>query len=206
MPGISGPPPKRSEERRRRNKDAVPTEKVNLDELISAEVEIPMPPMTTTGTRWVEDEDGRVVSETYELDEPVPAWEPLTLRYWEAFKASGQSIFYEPSDWMTAYALMEFLDRWLKPQDVKVGQIGSLKDESGGGDITYVFEPKIMAMPGSVITAFLSGLSALMATEGDRRKLRIELERKRAIDKALEESGTVVSISKTRAERFQREA
>jgi hypothetical protein len=202
MGGFSGPPPKRSEERRRRNKDAVDVEKVNLDELITQDVEIP-----TTGVRWVEDDDdGRIVSETYELDEPVPAWEPLTLRYWEAFKRSGQSIFYEPTDWMTAYALMEFLDRWLKPQDVKVGQIGSLKDESGGGDITYVFEPKIMAMPGSVITAFLSGLGALMATEGDRRKLRIELERKRAIDKALEDSGVVVPISKTRDERFKRES
>ena len=43
----------------------------------------------------------------------------------------------EPTDWMTAYALMEVLDRWLKPQDVKVGQIGSEGAEKGGGNVEY---------------------------------------------------------------------
>jgi hypothetical protein len=199
---MPGPVGKRDAERRRRNKDAVETVSVDLDALIAENIDIPAVPMTTTGKRMVEDEDGRMVQEEYELDEPVCAWEPLTVSFWESFARSGQSIFYEPSDWMTAYALMEILDRWLKPQDVKVGQIGSMSGENAGGDVTYVFEPKIVAMPGGTLTAILKGLTSLMATEGDRRRLRIELERKKARDAALAGDGKVVPISQKRQERF----
>jgi hypothetical protein len=173
---MPGPVPKRDEERRRRNKDDIETTKVNLDEVLRGEVEVP-----------VADEN----------------WEPLTRRFWDSFQQSGQSIWYEPSDWMTAYYLMEVLDRWLKPQDVKVGQIGSAGQETGGGDIEYVFEPKIVAIPGATLTAILKGLTALMATEGDRRRLRIELERKKAIDAALSGDGVVVPLVKTREELFK---
>lgn len=197
---MPGPPRKRDAERRRRNKDGVETISVNLDELISEEVEIPAPPMTTTGYRWFENEDGRLEREEIELDEPVCAWEPLTVSFWESFSRSGQAIFYEPSDWMTAYALMEVLDRWLKPQEIKVGQIGSASGENAGGDVRYVFEWKIVAMPGGVLTAILKGLASLMATEGDRRRLRIELERKKAQDAVLE--GNVVDIVARRADLF----
>jgi hypothetical protein len=200
---MPGPIPKRDAERRRRNKDAVETTTVDIDALIAEPVEIPVPP--TTYSRWVpvvDEETGRTRYEQEALDEPVPAWEPITISFWESFARSGQSIFYEPTDWMTAYALMEVLDRWLKPQEVKVGQIGSDRDAGGGGDVTYLFENRIIAMPGGTLTAILKGLSSLMATEGDRRRLRIELERKKARDAALTGDGTVVPISQARKERF----
>lgn len=198
---MPGPPPKRSEERRRRNKDGVETTTVNLDELISQDVEIPTVPMTYTKKVWVQDPDtGFMEVEERELEEPVPAWEPLTIAFWESFSRSGQAIFYEPTDWMTAYAMMEILDRWLKPQDVKVGQIGSASGENAGGDVKYVFEPKIVPIPGTVLNSILKGLASLMATEGDRRRLRIELERKAATDAALE--GNVVDIVAARADLF----
>lgn len=177
MPAPPGPVPKREAERRRRNKSDVEIEKVNLDELISQEVEIP-----------AADEN----------------WEPLTKNYWDAFKHSGQSIWYEPTDWMTAYTLMEVLDRWLKPQDVKIGQEGSERDATGGGNVNYIFEQKIVAMPGGVLSSILKGLTSLMATEGDRRRLRIELERKSAIDAALAGAGNVIPIAKTREEALRR--
>lgn len=173
---MSGPPPKRSEERRRTNESEIPIEKVNLDELIQLDVEVPT---------------------------AVENWEPLTKEFWRAFTRSGQAIWYEPTDWMTAFMLMEVLDRWLKPQEVKVGQIGSANNEATGGDVTYVFEEKILAMPGGVLTSILKGLTALMATEGDRRKLRIELERRNAIDKALT-GAEVVSITQNRDDAFAR--
>lgn len=192
---MRGPVPKRSEERRRRNKDDTELVKVNLDDLLAGEVEIPVPPK-----RWdaVDPETGEI----YTLDEPEWYWEPITMSLWESFSRSGQSIFYEPSDWATAYMLMEVLDRWLKPQEVKVGQIGSSKDESGGGDITYVFEEKILPMPGGVLTSILKGLASLMVTEGDRRRLRIELDRKKAQD-AILSGGNVVSIVANREDLFR---
>lgn len=172
MPGIPGPPPKRSEERRRRNDDGVEIAKVNLDELIRREVEIPVP-----------DEN----------------WDPLAYMMWESFTRSGQAIWYEPSDWATAYMLCEILDRWMKPQEVRTGEIRPGQNE--GGEVTYIFEDKILPMPGGVLTSILKALTALMATEGDRRKLRIELERRGAIDAAL--SGAApVSITQKRDDAF----
>lgn len=174
-----GPPPKRSEERRRRNKDAVETEKVDIAELASHDVEIP-----------VADEN----------------WHPVAAMWYESLKSSGQSIFYEPSDWATAYVLADVLDRWLKPQDVKVGQIGVGNGDSAGGDITYVFEQKILAMPGGTLTAILKGMSALMVTEGERRRLKIELERQKAKNAAAGGGSNVVPITQQRQQRFKREA
>lgn len=168
---MPGPPPKRSEERRRRNKDGVETATVDISELIGREVQIP-----------VADEN----------------WEPLTKSYWESFQSSGQAIFYEPSDWMTAYMLMEILDRWLKPQDVRVGEIRPAQQE--GGEVEYVFEAKVLAIPGATLNAILKGMTSLMATEGDRRRLKIELERKAAREQAIE--GTVTDITKRRQDAF----
>lgn len=175
MTGIRGPVPKKASERRRRNKpeEGLEVEVVNVNELLAGEVERP---------------------------EPDPNWEPLTREFYDSFAASGQVIWMEPSDWMTAYALMEILDRWLKPQDVRVGEIRPGQNE--GGEVTYLFESKRLPMPGGVLTAILKGLSSLMATEGDRRRLRIELERQKNIDAALN-SDNVVDIVQARADLFE---
>jgi len=176
----TGPVPKKDAERRRRNKtpdnggiSALPAEVINLDETIHGEVEIP---------------------------EPDPNWEPLTQSYWDSFAGSGQSMFYEPTDWMTAYMLMETLDRHLKPQDVKVGEWRPGQGEAG--EVVYTFEPKIIPIPAGVLSSILKGLTSLMATEGDRRRLRLELERKTAIDAAAGGMATVTDITKSRAEAF----
>jgi hypothetical protein len=181
---MPGPPPKKDAERRRRNKgpekegalSSIPAEIVNVDELLVGEVEIP---------------------------QPDPNWEPLTELTFRSFMSSGQVIWMEPSDWATLYVLCETLDRWLKPQDVKVGQTGSMGQESGGGDIEYIFEKKIVAMPGGVLSSILKGLSELMATEGSRRKLRIELERNKRLDAAASGEGKVVDIVQRRADAFK---
>jgi hypothetical protein len=177
----TGPVPKKDAERRRRNKtpdnggiSALPAEVINLDDTIHGEVEIPA---------------------------ADPDWEPLTLSYWDSFAGSGQSMFYEPTDWMTAYMLMETLDRWLKPQDIRVGE--SKPPEGMGGDVWYHFEAKRVPVPGNVLSSILKGLTSLMATEGDRRRLRLELERKTAIDAAVSGSATVTDIVSRRADAFK---
>lgn len=198
--GLRGPAGKRDEERRRRNKDGVETTTVDIAELSNLEVVIPQPPMKWTKTVLFENEEtGRLEMEEVDLDEPIPAWEPLTIAYWESFQRSGQAIFYEPSDWMTAYALMEVLDRWLKPQDIRVGEIRPAQQE--GGEVTYLFEPKIVPIPGNVLSSILKGLTSLMATEGDRRRLSVELERRKAREAAVE--GTVTDIVKRREDAFK---
>lgn len=67
--------------------------------------------------------------------------------WYGALAASGQSRFYEPSDWATAQLVAVAID-------------------------TYVENPTAM-----MLRTILTASSALLATEGDRRRLRIELVR-----------------------------
>lgn len=180
---MPGPPPKKEAERRRRNKDAVATEVINLDELLAGEVEIPLPP-----TQWIDEkgEDGEKTGEKIE----VPAWHPIAQMMWESAKRSGQVIFMEPSDWASLYVMCESLDRDLKPQVVGIAE------ESG--------EPVYAVIPlkGSSLNAYRSVMASLMMLEGDRRKLRLELERKKRIDAAAE-GGQVVDIVQRRKDAFK---
>lgn len=179
---MPGPPRKKEAERRRRNKDGVETEVINLDEVLAGERIVP-----------VADEE----------------WHPVAYDLFESMKKSGQAIFMEPSDWAVAYTLCETLSRWMLPQEVKVGErdTAELLDIVDGAPVVlqgkeYLYEDKILPMPGGVLTAILKGLAALMATEGDRRKLRLELERQKAIDAATG-GGVVIDIATSRDEAFR---
>ena len=160
---MPGPVPKRSEERRRRNKDGFEVEKVNLAELIAEDVEIPIAPDN---------------------------WDPIARMWFESLKSSGQAIFYEPSDWMTAYLIAESISRDLGEQVVGFTPTGEVLRD-------------VIPMKGASLNAYLKGMSALMVTEGDRRKLRIELERAKA-KAAIEDTGSnVVGITQNRADLFK---
>lgn len=181
---MPGPPPKRSEERRRRNKDVVETTKVDLDTLVSKDVEIPEPPV-----RYV-DEDGE------ELEEPEWVWHPTAMLLWDSAQRSGQSIFLEPSDWASLYMMCEQVHLSLQPKPTVIGE-----NADGEPIIRYLLLP----MPGSTLGGIQKMMSSLMMLEGDRRKLRVELERKKQRDAAAS-GGNVTSISKTRADRFKKSA
>lgn len=98
----------------------------------------------------------------------IPAdenWHPVALTWYNSLATSGQRIYYQPSDWATAYLLAESLSRDFKPQFV------GINEESG-----EVMMEKI-PLKGASLGAYLKGFSALLATEGDRRRMQIELER-----------------------------
>lgn len=174
---MPGPIPKRSEERRRRNKPEVDIIKVNLDEALAGTVEIPAPP-----TR-VNEKTGEIKS----------LWHPTAEQAYLSLARSGQCIWYEPSDWAFAYALCESLSRELNPKPVTV------TSEDGSVAIEWVTSP----VNGAVLGQFLKGWSVLMATEGDRRRLKIELERKKAQDAILAGDGKVASITQNREDLFR---
>jgi hypothetical protein len=178
---MPGPPPKRAEERRRRNKDGAEVLQINLDDVLAGEIEVPAPPMRT------HDEDGE------ELAAPEPEWHPIAESWYLSLTQSGQAIFYEPSDWTTAYMVADQISRALEPRPVVIG-------ESGGEPvIRYMVVP----MPGATLNAILKAGSSLMSTEGDRRRLRIELDRKKQQDAKLSGDGVVVSIAQSREELFR---
>lgn len=124
MPGVKGaggPPPKRDDQRRHRGELALG----KVADRAPGAAEVPIP-------------------------EANPSWHPIALRWYESLAKSGQSVFYEPSDWMTAWVVAESM---------------SLELSTG--------EPPKAAS----LTAWLKAMSVLMVTEGDRRRMRLELDR-----------------------------
>lgn len=99
-----------------------------------------------------------------EVPEVNSQWHPAAKRWFESLADSGQSRFYEPSDWATAYLLTESISRELKPQVV-----GTTDD---GEVIKQHVPPK-----GASLAAWLKGMTALLVTEGDRRRAAVELQR-----------------------------
>ena len=118
--GSRGPVPKRSDDRKRRNVSGVPVEPV---EFAASSVDVP---------------------------EPSEAWHPIARRLWDSLLVSGQSKFYEPSDWALAFSLMDDLSY-------------------------YKFANK---RSGQMLASIYAQMSSLLITEGDRRRIGIELARK----------------------------
>ncbi|CAB0685353.1 hypothetical protein FRC0104_02343 [Corynebacterium diphtheriae] len=118
---MPGPVPKRSDQRRRRNKD-------------------------TTGLHIVKD-----LPATAKATPPrvSPNWHPLMKDWFRSLKESGQSAFYEPSDWQTARLLAEVMS-----QELNSGE----------------------AVKASMLAEFNRAAAALLTTEGERRRLRVELQ------------------------------
>lgn len=186
---MPGPPPKRTAERRRRNKDGVQTTQVNLDELVSMDVQIPTPPV-------IYERKNEETGEMEELDEPEWAWHDTAMLMWDSATRSGQSIFLEPSDWAALYMMCEQIHLALQPRPSVIGE-----DSEGEPIIRWMQMP----MPGAILGAVNKLMASLMLLEGDRRKLRVELERKKQRDAAAS-GGNVTSISKTRSDRFKKSA
>jgi hypothetical protein len=74
----------------------------------------------------------------------------VARRWFESLGRSGQSAFYVESDWSTAYMLAESMSREFNLPD----------------------PPKAASL-----AAWFKGMSSLMVMEGDRRRVRLELER-----------------------------
>lgn len=81
--------------------------------------------------------------------DPDPDWHPLARQLWDSLADSGQARFYEPTDWAVAYSLMDDLSHY-KHQGRRSAQM---------------------------LQTIMSGLSLLLVTEADRRRVSIELDR-----------------------------
>lgn len=167
MAGERGPLPKRTEERRRRNKPDRPVDRVavggDIDDLFGDEIADP-----AVENRIAAPLAGGPVP----IPEANPEWHEVAVRIYESLPVSGQSIFFEPSDWASAYLICESISRDLSPQKVNVASHGEPPE----------YEEIVQPMKGANLAAYLKGLSGLGMTEGDRRRMSIELTR---VDKKL---------------------
>ena len=84
---------------------------------------------------------------------PVPhGWHSIARQWFNSLKTSGQSEYYEASDWAHALFVGEAMTRWLS---------GTSDDK----------------MPAQLFAAIMQGMSELLTTEGARRRAKLELER-----------------------------
>ncbi|MFE6355870.1 hypothetical protein ACFVOO_23815 [Streptomyces rochei] len=86
-----------------------------------------------------------------DLPDPDPLWHPIATDWYLSLQESGQAVFYQPSDWAMARYAAELMSRGLSSDRPPNGQYVSALD---------------------------SVMARLLTTEGDRRRARIELERK----------------------------
>ena len=75
---------------------------------------------------------------------------PLVEEFWEALKASGQSKYYEPSDWVYAKFTLHMIN-----QGLNTGRLGA----------AHLQQYNVM-------------LANLLVSEGERRRARLEIERR----------------------------
>lgn len=93
-----------------------------------------------------------------------PAWHPIARAWYDSLGVSGQSKFYEPSDWAVAVLGAESMSRDLQPQAIGIAEKSGEVVES------------VIPLKGASLAAYLRLFAVLLVTEGDRRRLQIELQ------------------------------
>lgn len=88
---------------------------------------------------------------------PDPEWHTIATMVWESLATSGQSDFFQNSDWAFAYSLCEELSLYKEP-----------RTNHETGELYHKRSPEMLK-------ALLSGMTNLLMTEADRRRVRIEL-------------------------------
>lgn len=104
-----------------------------------------------------------------EIPAPNEDWHPVAMMAWDSLVKSVTAHIYEPSDWAFAHILCEQISRAMKPKKIQVGVDGA------GEPIMVDAE---VAMSGAELQAVIKGFNSLIATEGDRRRLQIEVKRR----------------------------
>lgn len=100
-----------------------------------------------------------------------PGMDPIAVRWFNSLRSSGQSDFFEPSDWAAAVFVAEVITRALEEE----------------------------AMSAALFAGIWSAMGDLMTTESARRRMRLEVER-RANGDAEPEKPTALDDYKTRLE------
>jgi hypothetical protein len=96
----------------------------------------------------------------------VAAWHPMAKEWYRALGRSGQCRFYEASDWAQARIAAEIASRMLQSARVSA----------------------------PLLAAWLSMSTGLLTTEGDRRRMRIELSRGGVDEDAVAAAAAVTDI------------
>lgn len=138
---MSGPPPKRTSERRRRNKpkDAAAPAKTKVVPIAGAP-RVKPPAEDTT-------------------------WHTIAKAWYRSLKTSGQSKYFEPSDWQAARLCAHVMSEHLNSRTLRAGMV-----------------QQIWVMMGDLLT-----------TEASRRRVRLELSTTESGDPGTDATVTIMS-------------
>lgn len=171
MAGSRGPIGKRSDERVRRNKPE------------------------NEGRPAVEKPEGNFAYDPPPIpvnEKGEPTWHPIAVMAYEAFAASGQSYWAQLTDWAVLYALCEQISREYKPKFV------GFVDRVDPGSGRIIQKPYLISSPMNAASLgnIMKTLGSLGFTEGDRRRINMELQRPADEQRSPEEvaADNVVSI------------
>lgn len=117
--------------------------------------------------------------------EPIEDWHPLAIDMYNSVRLSGQRLFMEPSDWALLRLTCESLSRDLLPQVVGITEEGKVVHAT-------------IPLKGTSLSAYMKVFTSLMVAEGDRRKVRLEFERRKRIDDAAGGEEKVADVVKLR--------
>ena len=129
------------------------------------------------GVDWV-DGDGEGSSENLvPAPKPNDDWHEVAKLVFAGLEQSAQRVFYEPSDWAIAYLACDHISRELEPKFV--GFKKTQDGETEKGIPVLVDEPHFETMPltSGSLQGILKALEKILASELDRRKARVEIER-----------------------------
>jgi hypothetical protein len=119
---------------------------------------------------------------SFDIPEPDEGWHDVAKLWYRALGDSGQSIYYEPSDWAMAYVMAESMSRDMNPQVV------GISERTGEAVIETV------PLKGASLSAYLKGMTSLLVSEADRRRASIELQRTPQSDPGDEEAATIARL------------
>lgn len=118
------------------------------------------------------------------VPDPDETWHPIATALYKSLAESGQSDFYQSSDWVFAYTVCDDLSRYKEQEDATRNAVAlsdrwfSLDEE---GRIEAGLHPKhspYIPKGGSAmkLVTIMDGLGRLAMTEVDRLKVRMELK------------------------------
>ena len=123
----------------------------------------------------------------YDIGEADADWHPLAVRLWNGAIASGQVRFYEPSDYETLRLTCHSLSLDLREQYVGV---------TAAPNSEPIFA--VVPLKGASLSAYLKAFGLLGMTEGDRRRMRIELEHGPQVDEHEERANATITDLRSR--------
>jgi len=102
--------------------------------------------------------------QAYEVTWNLPAdpdWHPIAKYIYDACATSGQSAYYQNSDWALLYSICEDISHYKQGSKMVDRETGEMVNKSRSGQM---------------LQSIYSALERLMVAEGDRRRLRVELQ------------------------------